>query len=64
MSLVSGSIMEKPFLPSPDTSGKPPATFHKINLQITIQIKKNLYAQNLSMERFKFTLISNVLKML
>ena len=35
-----------------------------MNLQITIEIKKknNLYAQNLSMERFKFTLISNALK--
>jgi len=44
MSLVSGSIMEKPFLPSPDTSGKPSTTFHKTNLHFTIEIKKkNLY---------------------
>jgi len=63
MSLASDSIIEKPFLPSPDTLGKPSTTFHKMNLQITIEIKKkNLYSQNLSMERFKFTLISNVLK--
>jgi len=40
MSLVSGSIIEKPFLPSPDTSGKQSTTFHKMNLQIIIEIKK------------------------
>jgi hypothetical protein len=40
MSLVSGSIVEKPFLQSPDTSGKQSTTFHKMNLQITIDIRK------------------------
>lgn len=48
MSLVSGSIMEKPFLPSPDTSGEPSTTFHKMNLQITIEIKKKIFMFRIS----------------
>jgi len=48
MFLVSGSIMEKPFLPSPDTSGKPSTTFHKRNLQITIETKKKIFMLRIS----------------
>jgi len=48
MSLASGSITEKPFLPSPDTSRKPSTIFHKMNLQVTIEIKKKNFMLRIS----------------
>jgi hypothetical protein len=62
MSLVLDSIIEKPFLPSPDTSGKPSATFHKMHLQITTEGEKKSLCLESQHGKVSIYIISNVLK--